>query len=104
MNTRTSAYRFTAENNEVGNAKIAKLRQLAKVHNAGERLKRMEDSAYEPKLVKVSVFGRLGKNNPHRDKYKKSRNSMGFYTSNPYQYILKEHAAKFDVYVHNRYE
>lgn len=54
---------------------------------------------------RVSLKHRLGRNSPFRDIYRNRTTARfyGRYATNPYQSILKKHAAYTDVYVHRYY-
>lgn len=92
---RSSTYRFSVNNNENGKKEIADIRLAAKIFNAEERLNAMKNPGYVPKIRKVALFGRLGKNNPNAEIYKE-RNRGSW--RNPYQRIALEDAATIDVY------
>ena len=90
---RANSYRFSVNNTEGGKKEIAELRLSAKIFNAEEKLKALKNPGYEPKIRKVAIYGRLGKNNPNADKYK-VKTGWG----NPYARIHIEDAATLDVY------
>jgi hypothetical protein len=101
-NKRTHTYKGTVNNDAEGLAELAVLRQEIKTENAGERLKALLTPGHKPKLKRVLVFGRLGKNNPNAAKYKSGETKVWRW-SNAYQYIRKADAATLDLYIHPVY-
>lgn len=83
MAARTQSYKFTVKS--LDDERLAQLREFVRLTN-----KLREPGAYRRR---VSVRARLGRDNPHRSVY-----------SGRYHYaVAREHAAHFDVYVHNDY-
>lgn len=93
---RSSTYLGSVDNTEIGNAEITQVRLDARIFNAEQKLKALKEPGYEPKIRKVALFGRLGKNNPNAEKYRsRNRNSW----RNAYQRIAIADAATLDIYV-----
>lgn len=93
---RSSTYVGTVDNRVIGKLEIDELRHEAKIFNAEERLKALKNPGYEPKIRKVAICGRLGKNNPAAATYKE-RNRGSW--RNAYQRIALKDAATLDIYV-----
>ena len=101
MSRRTSAYRFTVQS--LDDSRIDQLRKDAKLLNLGQRMG--EVAGYVTpneyygnrahKRFRVVVRGRLGKNSPHRDLYRRGGALYRFSA----QTIRPEHSSRFDVYL-----
>jgi hypothetical protein len=88
MKFRSPDYRFTHDPRDPDSElKLLQLKHTIKQHN--------KENGPENQL-RVMLFGRLGKNNPHANKYKERGRHGG------YQYIRKDDAAHFDVYLKKR--
>lgn len=86
---RTKNYFATANNDAEGLAAIEELRKTFKIQNLIDRTMALQDPNFIPITRKVSLFGRLGKNNPNSD----------IYRYKGYQRIAVKHAATIDIYV-----
>jgi hypothetical protein len=93
---RARNYRTTVNNDAEGKAELNKIRLETKIFNAEEKLKALKDSSYRPIVKRISVYGRLGKNNPNAHKYR-TANRYSF--NNAYARIRIEDAATLDIYV-----
>jgi hypothetical protein len=92
--SRSSQYITTIPNTPEGLKVLANMRAENKLRN-----KNIRAGVAQPVcngLARIMIFGRLGEENPNAWKYRTGR-------SNAYQYIAKEDAAHFDVYVHPLY-
>ena len=112
MKQRTASYVFTADPMSTSDMdKIAIVRKTVSVGNS----RAMQEYKYamksyergyraemptKPKLYRVSLKGRLGRNNPAADIYKNKPTFWGRFGD--YQSIKLEHAQRIDVYVHAR--
>ncbi len=112
MKKRTDSYVFTADPlSTTDMAQIAIVRKTVKAANA----RAMEEYKYavqsykrgysatmpkKPKLYRVSLKARLGRNNPAADIYKSKPTYWGRFGD--YQSIKLEHAQRIDIYVHAR--
>lgn len=81
-------------NTEDGRGRLSKIRFFIRIHNLIERSQAGLDPSYVPKLLRVDVYGRLGKNNPMSEKY----NRRGFYVF-PTTRISMKDSAWFKVYI-----
>lgn len=90
---RSSTYIGSVDNTAIGNQEIAELRLSTKIFNAEEKLKALKNPGYEPKIRKIALYARLGKNNPRAGRYK-VKTGWG----NPYSRIRIEDAATIDIY------
>jgi hypothetical protein len=111
MKKRTDSYVFTADPlSTVDMAQIEIVRKTVKVANS----RALQEYKYavksyqrgyssqmpkKPKLYRVSLKARLGRNNPNADIYKSKITRWGF---GDYQSIKLEHAQRIDIYVHAR--
>lgn len=87
-NRSTSSYRFTVDMNNPSDVEaVNSLKKFVSTYN----------KTYPKNKLRVTLKGRLGKDNPNAVKYRGKR-------FNAYQTIAKADAKHFDVYVNNRYE
>lgn len=99
MNT-TSQYpgKSTVKNDPAGHAVIAYFRKEATIFNLQEKIKSLQDPNHVRKVMKVALYGRLGKNNPNAVKYRTAiRFSSATYGD--YRRIRIEDAATIDIYI-----
>ena len=90
--SRTKNYFATANNDAEGLAAIKELRKTIKIQNLIDRTMALQDPNFVPITRRVSLYGRLGKNNPNSDVYR-------YKFGNGYQRIDIKHAATIDIYV-----
>jgi hypothetical protein len=93
---RSHTYVGSVDNTAIGNQEIAIVRHEAKVFNAEQKLANLYDPTYVPKIRKVALFGRLGKNNPNAQKYRDQQRGSWH---NAYQRITIADASTIDIYV-----
>lgn len=97
MKQRTPNYVFTADALSVADFnKIQTIRETVSILNKIAR-QTAQYTNKDPVIYRVTVKGRLGKNNPNARKYRDSR------CWNAYQTIKLEDAAYYDVYIQRRY-
>jgi hypothetical protein len=103
---RTGAYLFSVQNDAKGLAQIVEIRQQNRRHNAAQRLLALQDPSYKPKILKIEVRARLGKNNPnamiYRERAKSLMAARFHFGSHAYQNIAPKHGATLDVYQYTR--
>ena len=91
---RTDAYIGTFHYADAGD-----MLQLAEVRKMVSNLnKSLKSDGYEYRF-RVSLRGRLGKNNPNAEKYRHAGNYHGF-GGHPYQMIKLADASHVDAYIH----
>lgn len=99
---RTDSYVFTADPLSVSDMQMIELvRKTVRVTNARAK----QDAKWKgekPKLYRVCLKARIGRNNPHAYIYREKRTYWG--RKGDYQSIKLEHAQRIDVYVQRRYE
>lgn len=112
MKKRTASYVFTADPLSTSDMeKIALVRMTVRVGNArvmqdykyamqSYKMGYRDEAPKKPKLFRVSLKGRLGRNNPNADIYRSKYTYWG--RMGDYQSIKLEHAQRIDVYVHAR--
>jgi hypothetical protein len=93
MTQRTSAYKFTTS--DLNDSRIEKIKLQAKIINANARLNELITGTKTDRC-RIVVRGRLGKDNVHAPLY--CRGGEHYRPSS--QTIKKEHASRFDVYLH----
>jgi len=92
---RTSAYVFTADPLSADSMQQINLVQASvRAVNAFNKL------TGNSQRLRVSLKGRLGKNNPAAIKYRKATRTYPW--SNPYQTVSIADAQRIDVYIHSR--
>jgi hypothetical protein len=91
---RANTYCFTVNNTEGGKGEIENFRKECKIFNAEERIKALKEPGYVPKVKKIAVYGRLGKDNPNAAEYRAANKGW----RNAYARIRIEDAATLDVY------
>ena len=102
MKQRTDAYIFTADPMSVVDMQqIVIVRKTIRVANARAR-REAKWKGEKPKLYRVCLKARLGRNNPDADIYRSKTTYWG--RKGDYQSIKLEHAQRIDVYVQRRYE
>ena len=102
MKQRTDAYVFTADPlSVVDMQQIEIVRKTVKVANDRAR-REAKWRGEKPKLYRVCLKGRIGKNNPFATIYRNKTTYWG--RKGDYQSIKLEHAQRIDVYVQRRYE
>ena len=102
MATRSSAYRLTVT--DINDPQIAALKRLVKIQNVSRKLDELSgvgrgfqySGRHYVRRLRVVLKGRLGKNSPHAHLYRRG----GAHYQWCAQTIRPEHAARFDVYVH----
>lgn len=92
---RTNTYQFTVPNTDIGRQALEDYRNIAKEHNALERLRAKNDPNYKPLIWKIDVQARLGKNNPNAPKYRARQKGSW---RNAYQRIERADGATLDIY------
>lgn len=91
--TRTEAYRFTVNN--MNDGRINELKQLIKVTNLYRRIDELQMGSTVKVRDRVVVRARLGKNNPHANRYRRGGDLYRWSS----QDIRPEHGQRFDVYL-----
>jgi len=102
MKTRSNTYYSTVVNDSAGAATIAELRNEVKIFNLQQNVKSLKNPTYVRKVQKVSLFGRLGKNNPNAWIYQAlaaKQRACNWYGASAYQRISMKHATTVDIYV-----
>lgn len=100
INQRTDAYVFTADP-----LCSDSMRQIDLVQATVRAVNARNKLSGNPKRFRVSLKGRLGRNNPNAAKYQHAQRliNRNFYPwTNPYQTIKLADAQRIDVYVHSR--
>lgn len=102
MTTRTDAYRCTITS--LDDPQLALVRRQVQIDNAQRRYAevlgiRPVHPQWGRRRLVVAIKGRLGKNSPHAELYRRGGPLYQFSA----QTIRREHAARFDVYVHERW-
>jgi hypothetical protein len=96
MTKRTSAYQFTTST--VSAAEIAELKKTIKIINARARVVELMTGEKQVRH-RVAIRGRLGKHNVYAPLYRRG----GEHYRASSQTIKREHASRFDVYMHSYY-
>jgi len=94
-------YICTVDKNADGMAKIEELRQTIRAVNHIQR-EYAKGTGETAVLYRVSLRGRLGRNNPSAKKYQNLRKHYRGYGAHPYQTIKLADAARIDVYVYEQ--
>lgn len=101
MKQRTDSYIFTADPLSANDMQqIELVRKTVRVTNQRAR----QDAKWRgetPKLYRVCLKARLGRNNPAADIYRNKTTYWG--RKGDYQSIKLEHAQRIDIYVQRRY-
>lgn len=102
MKQRTDAYVFTADPLSVSDMQMIEVvRKTVRAANKRAR----QDAKWRnetPKIYRVCLKARLGRNNPAADIYRNKRTYWG--RMGDYQSIKLEHAQRIDIYVQRRYD
>ena len=99
MTNQTKRTAFTVTNDSSGHETIQRLRKEVKAHNLIERSKEVLDPTYVATFRRVDLYGRLGKNNPNSQKYKRGGPRSSLFGATP-RVILAD-SAYIAVYVNN---
>jgi hypothetical protein len=95
---RTNAYVFSADP-----LSCDSMQQINTVQRTVRAINARNKLTGNPKRFRVSLKGRLGKNNPNAVKYRRVKGwATGYYTGNTYQTIRLADAQRIDVYIHAR--
>jgi len=100
IKSRTSAYVFTADPLSADS-----MQQINLVQASVRAVNSFNKLTGNPKRFRVSLKGRLGKNNPAAVNYQRTQRliNRSFYPwTNPYQTIKLADAQRIDVYIHSR--
>jgi hypothetical protein len=99
--SRTDAYRFTVQS--LDDPRLADLRKEVALRNRSVPWSEPHEVSWKDVPVRsrtveeVKVHARLGKDSPHREKYRTLHGRMNT------QHVALEHGSYFDVYVHTRF-
>lgn len=101
MKKRTDSYIFTADPLSVNDMQQVEIvRKTVAVSNKLAR-QHAKWTGEKPRIFRVTLKGRIGKNNPFAYIYREKRTYWG--RKGDYQSIKLEHAQRIDVYVQQRY-
>ena len=102
MKARTDSYIFTADPLSVND--MQQIEIVRKTVATSNKLARRQAkwTGEKPVIYRVTLKGRIGKNNPHAHIYRNKTTYWG--RKGDYQSIKLEHAQRIDVYVQRRFD